>query len=224
MGSVGSFRSFASMLMCDAASITPGMTNLPAASTISAPAGTATFAPTATILPPRMTTVPFGIAGPLTGSTVPPRIATARSCAESDADKARSAVAMETVRTGVRRILPMLLGLLRAIVDHLAVSDHEIDPRSGLVPRSVEDHEVRILADGDAANSVGHSSDLRRVQRHHLERFILGDAVAHRERGAEPQPFLVDHRRVGVHRDLDAGLPQLIGAGHGVLADSDAGA
>src|SRR5215204_82445 len=212
MGSVGSFRSFASMPMCDAASM------------ISAPAGTATFAPTATILPPRMTTVPFGIAGPLTGSTVPPRIAMARSCAESDAEKARNAVAMEIVRRGARRVLRMLLGLLRTIVDHLAVSDHEIDSRSGLVPRAVEDHEVRILADGDAADAVGYSRDLRRVQRHHLERLILGDAVAHRQRGAEPQPFLVDHRRVRVHRDLDAGLPQLIGARHGVLADSDAGA
>ena len=39
----------------------PGVTNLPVASMISAPAGIATFAPTAAILPSRSTIVPFGI-------------------------------------------------------------------------------------------------------------------------------------------------------------------
>jgi hypothetical protein len=33
------------------------------------------FAPTVSIRPPRMTTVPFGMAGPETGCTVPPVIA-----------------------------------------------------------------------------------------------------------------------------------------------------
>src|SRR6185503_8137001 len=149
MGSVGSFRSLASMPMCDAASITPGMTYLPAASTISAPAGTVTLAPTATIFPARMTTVPFGIAGPAMGSTVPPRMAIARSWADAVVERARSAVAMDATRRELRMVHGMLLGLLhvRAIVDHRSVADHEVDSRLGLVPWPVEDHQVGILPD-----------------------------------------------------------------------------
>src|SRR4051812_50327 len=210
------------MPMCDAASITPGITYLPDASTICAPAGTLTFAPTATILPPRMTTVPLGIAGPLTGSTVPPRMAMARSCADSVAENATSAATTDDA-TGVSRVR-MLLRLRRAIVDHRSVSDHEIDARPRLVPRSIEDHDVRILADGDAAHPVGDACDLRRVQRHHLESVVLGDAISHRQRRAQPQPFLADHRSVRVHRDLDTCFPQHVRAGHGILAESDAGA
>src|SRR5512147_1434477 len=103
------------------------MTYFPAASMTSAPAGTLTLAPTAAIFPPRMTTVPLGIAGPLMGSTVPPRIAIARSCAEDSEAKARSAVAMNAATCKLLRMRGMLLGLRRAIVDHRAVSDHEID-------------------------------------------------------------------------------------------------
>ena len=44
-------------------SIQPGVTILPVASMTRAPAGTATFAPTAAILPPRITTVPRSIGG-----------------------------------------------------------------------------------------------------------------------------------------------------------------
>src|SRR5207244_3251621 len=40
-----------------------------------ASAGMARFAPTDSIKPPRMITTPFGIAGPLTGCTVPPVMA-----------------------------------------------------------------------------------------------------------------------------------------------------
>src|SRR5690349_23988239 len=138
------------MPMWDTASMTPGMTYLPVASTTSAPAGTCTLAPTPTILPPRMTTVPLGIAGPLMGSTVPPRIAIARSCANTEVDRTRSEVVSDT--SGVNDVRRMLLRLLRggAIVDHLSVADHEVDPRFRLVPRPVEDHEVSVLADGNA--------------------------------------------------------------------------
>ena len=45
----------------------PGMIVLPARSCVSAPAGTGTDAPTATILPSRTTSVPFSMAGPLMG-------------------------------------------------------------------------------------------------------------------------------------------------------------
>ena len=45
----------------------PGMIVLPARSCVSAPAGTAAEAPTATILPSRTTSVPFSITGPLMG-------------------------------------------------------------------------------------------------------------------------------------------------------------
>ena len=66
----------ASLAMCECASMMPGETNCPVASMTSAPAGTATFAPTAAILPSRRTTVPFGIVPFVTVSTVPPRSAT----------------------------------------------------------------------------------------------------------------------------------------------------
>ena len=47
----------------------------------------ATLAPTATILPSRMSTVPFSIVGPLTGYTVPPVMAMVCAAAtEADAD------------------------------------------------------------------------------------------------------------------------------------------
>src|SRR4051812_38322880 len=121
--------------MCDTASITPGLTYFPAASTISAPAGTVTLAPTATIFPPRMTTVPLRIAGPVIGITVPPRIAIARSWAEADAEKTRKAVA-----------------------------------------------------------AVGDARDLHGIQGHHLECFVLGNPVAHRQRGTELKPLLADDR------------------------------
>ena len=48
-----------SAAMCEWQSMMPGDTNLPAASTTSAPPGMATFAPTAAILPARSTIVPF---------------------------------------------------------------------------------------------------------------------------------------------------------------------
>ena len=41
---------------------------LPARSCVSAPAGTGTDAPTATILPSRTTSVPFSMTGPLMGT------------------------------------------------------------------------------------------------------------------------------------------------------------
>ena len=45
----------------------PGMTLIPVASITSAPAGTETPAPTASIFPSRITTVPPGIGSELTG-------------------------------------------------------------------------------------------------------------------------------------------------------------
>jgi hypothetical protein len=48
-----------SAAMCECASMMPGDTNRPVASTTSAPAGTGTLAPTASIFPPRKTMVPF---------------------------------------------------------------------------------------------------------------------------------------------------------------------
>src|SRR5262249_21169785 len=53
-----------------------GVTHLPVASIRCASLGTVTFAPTATILPSRISTVPFSIGGPLTGYTLPPLMAT----------------------------------------------------------------------------------------------------------------------------------------------------
>ena len=71
----------ASLAMCECASMSPGETNWPVVSMISAPAGIETFAPTAAIFPSRRTTVPFGIVPFVTVSTVPPRSATTRACA-----------------------------------------------------------------------------------------------------------------------------------------------
>ena len=51
-----------------AASMKPGYTLAPRASTTFAPDGGDTFAPIAWILLPRMTIVPFSITGPLTGT------------------------------------------------------------------------------------------------------------------------------------------------------------
>ncbi len=66
-----------SAAMCECASMMPGVTKRPFASTMSAPAGMAVLAsPTAAILPSRNTTVPFWIVPRVTVSTVPPRIAT----------------------------------------------------------------------------------------------------------------------------------------------------
>ena len=53
----------------------PGVTHLPEASMRVASEGMVTFAPTETIRPPRMSTVPFSITGPLTGCTRPPVMA-----------------------------------------------------------------------------------------------------------------------------------------------------
>ena len=62
----------------------PGVTHLPRASITSAPAGTATFGPAATMRPLRMTTVPPGIGSPPSPSaTVPPVMAMV--CAASGA-------------------------------------------------------------------------------------------------------------------------------------------
>lgn len=68
----------ASLAMCECASMIPGDTNRPVVSTISAPAGIATLAPTAAILPSRSSTVPFGMVPFVTVRTVPPRSATMR--------------------------------------------------------------------------------------------------------------------------------------------------
>ena len=57
------------MPICVADSIQPGVTIFPVASTMRAPAGTWTAAPTAAILPAWITTVPRSIAGPDTGNT-----------------------------------------------------------------------------------------------------------------------------------------------------------
>ena len=51
----------ASAAVCECASMMPGVIQRPAASITSAPAGTATFAPTAAIRPSRITIVPRGI-------------------------------------------------------------------------------------------------------------------------------------------------------------------
>ena len=59
----------------------PGDTNCPVVSMTSASDGMLMFAPTAAILPSRMTTVPFGIVPFVAVSTVPPRRATTRLCA-----------------------------------------------------------------------------------------------------------------------------------------------
>ena len=58
-----------------APSIRPGVTHLPDASMLVAPAGTARLVPTAAIRPSRMSTVALLIFGPDTGYTVPPVIA-----------------------------------------------------------------------------------------------------------------------------------------------------
>ncbi len=71
----------ASFAMCECASMMPGETNCPVVSTISAPAGTVTFAPTAAIFPSRRSTVPFGIVPLVTVRTVPPLSATSRPAA-----------------------------------------------------------------------------------------------------------------------------------------------
>src|SRR5207247_1593091 len=64
-----------SAAMCEWQSMIPGDTNLPAASTMSAPAGIETLAPSAAILPLRSTIVPFGIVPRVTVRIVAPLIA-----------------------------------------------------------------------------------------------------------------------------------------------------
>ena len=68
-----------SAAMCEWQSMMPGDTNLPVPSTTSAPAGTATFAPTAAIFPPRSTIVPFWIVPLVAVRMVALRIATTAS-------------------------------------------------------------------------------------------------------------------------------------------------
>ena len=70
--------------------IRPGVIHRPAASTFVASAGTATSAPTAAILPSRMSTVAFSIFGPDTGYTVPPVMATVCAPAAGGSSVARS--------------------------------------------------------------------------------------------------------------------------------------
>jgi hypothetical protein len=65
-----------SAAMCEWQSMMPGDTNVPVASTMSAPAGIDTFVPTAAILPSRSRIVPFWIVPFVTVTIVPPRIAT----------------------------------------------------------------------------------------------------------------------------------------------------
>src|SRR5882672_10059589 len=90
-------------------SMMPGATNLPVASTTSAPAGIGTFAPTAAILPPRSTMIPFGIVPLVAVRIVAPLIATtesARGCAcgreAADAPATHSSrMTMDVKRRGV---------------------------------------------------------------------------------------------------------------------------
>src|SRR5688572_10997270 len=90
--------------------MSPGITYFPVASTIVAPGGTATLAPTAAILPPRISTVPPRIGGRVIVSTVPPRIAIgARSCAwpDDDVSAATMAAAIQSwAAVGTRIICP----------------------------------------------------------------------------------------------------------------------
>ncbi len=78
-----------SVAMCEWASMSPGVTNLPETSTTSAPVGMATSAPTAAIRPSRSRTVPPGIVPWVTVSTVPPRSATTGDpvCARTEVSK-----------------------------------------------------------------------------------------------------------------------------------------
>ena len=65
---------------CACASMKPGSTHLPVASTTSTPLPTRTFEPTAAILPSVTSTVAFSIGSPSTGTTYPPTIATLPAC------------------------------------------------------------------------------------------------------------------------------------------------
>jgi hypothetical protein len=66
----------ASLAICECASMMPGDTNLPAASTSVAPAGTCTLGPIAAILPSRSTMVPLLMVPRVTVTSVALRIAT----------------------------------------------------------------------------------------------------------------------------------------------------
>ena len=68
-----------SAAICEWQSMMPGDTNLPVASTMSAPLGIAAFAPTSVILPLRRTMVPFSIVPRVTVRMVAPLIATTDS-------------------------------------------------------------------------------------------------------------------------------------------------
>src|SRR5215213_9127031 len=59
---------------CECVSMTPGVTNLPVASTTTAPAGASTVCPTAAIFPSTISTWPLGMICPAAVITVPPRI------------------------------------------------------------------------------------------------------------------------------------------------------
>ncbi len=61
---------------CACASMKPGSTHDPVASMTGTPSGTASPAPTAAIVPSVTRTIPPSIAGPVTGTTRPPTIAT----------------------------------------------------------------------------------------------------------------------------------------------------
>src|SRR5262245_2643904 len=74
-GETASCESFRPPIL-EAAATRPGITTSDRASITRAPAGIDTFFPTAAIFPSRISTIPFLIGGPLTGSIFPARTAT----------------------------------------------------------------------------------------------------------------------------------------------------
>src|SRR6476661_2149920 len=120
----------------------PGDTNRPVPSTTSAPFGIDTFAPTAAILPARITTVPLAIVPRVAVSTVAPLMATTsgvRVCAcgrDTTAATARAdsrntrtlqrRVVMCSLGDSIGRVLFLIVARLGAHLEHVLVEPFQV--------------------------------------------------------------------------------------------------
>src|SRR5919206_3307590 len=100
--------------------------------------GTARFAPTASINPPRMITTPFGMATPLTGCTVPPVMAYTPGASALSGIASRHRAAMKqtdrldilTSAAGHHIICPLRHGPLQLRDERNHCEDRLLRPRS----------------------------------------------------------------------------------------------
>src|SRR5262245_42553508 len=152
----------------------------------SAPAGTATEPPTASMTPPRMTTVPESIAAPAAVTIRAPRTANTFGVSARSASVAAAMVLAKSRRRFIK-LLPFRVALVEremfVVERHLPSRNHHAGDRGPDLERiAFRDEEIADLAGLDAAETVADAENLRGVDRQRFERLLARQAPGDRHR------------------------------------------